>query len=133
MILRRTILKLGMMLPAALGLPAGARAEASDFDALVVDHRFSLLEPMPDATQLFTVAGDVTTLWYETLDPHWRQPGFVVAGYTGTDILFVLEHLAWDRGRRVVERRMIENGGDGRPPLVYWVIAPVHPSATPKV
>ena len=69
----------------------------------------------------------MTPLWFDVLDPRWRLPGFVLAGYTGPDVLFVLERLAWDRGRRVTVRQMLALHADSMP-LTFWVIAPVHPS-----
>lgn len=129
---RRDLLKAGLALP-ALGLAFAADAATEDakaagigggaeIDAFVVDRRhWPADKPLPHEATLYVVEGDMTNLWYDTLDLRWRQPGFVVAGRTGPDALFVLEQLAWSRGRRVTFRR--EEGE-----VVHWVISPVHPS-----
>jgi hypothetical protein len=131
---RRDLLKVGLALPAALALPARALAampgiDGPGIDALVLDRRM-LGGAMPPevAPALHLIDGDVTALWYETLDPRWRKPGFVLAGMTGEDSLFVLEQLAWDRGRRVTQRQIVHNAAvDGRN-MVRWIIAPYHSS-----
>jgi len=130
---RRTLLKTGLLAPAALALPITALAanlgRDAAIDLLVVDRRYPDVQGMQSGpAPAHTIDGDVTALWYHTLDPHWRRPGFVVAGYTGPDALFVLERLAWDRGRRVIERRPIAGISVHGLPLTRWVIAPVHPS-----
>lgn len=128
MIDRRTLLKTGLLAPVALAWPIPVLAAAPGFDALIIDTRYPEAQRIgPTPAQVHYIDGDVTTLWYHTLDRRWRRPGFVVAGYTGADTLFVLERLAWDRGRRVTQRRQVANSGaDGRP-LTFWVIAPRHP------
>jgi hypothetical protein len=130
MIDRRDLLKIGAATPLALGFPAALSAATKRIDLWVKDARFdqptsSIVLPRT----IVLVDGDVTPLWTATLDDAWRRPGFVVAGTSGSDTLFVLEQLAWSRGRRVVERREIAPRADGRPALVRWLIAPVHPSA----
>lgn len=129
MIGRRDLLKIGVAAPVALGLPAAARAAARGADLWVEDTRYaaaSISFPLP-RTQTIT-NGDVTPLWTKTLDDAWRAPGFVVAGTTGSDVLFVLEQLAWSRGRRVIERTIMSPRTVGQPALVRWRIAPSHPS-----
>lgn len=130
MISRRDLLKWSAVTPAIIpDLHANLRSLPSGVDALVVDSRFS----QPDIVDRFDrrvhlFEGDVTKVWFEVLDPRWREPGFVLGGITGQDALFVLERLAWDRGRRVTDRRELPAmGTDGRP-VVNWIIAPVHPS-----
>ena len=130
---RRTLLKTGLLAPLALAWPATSLLAASGFesaiDLLVLDRRYpELRTACPGSTPLRYIDGDVTALWYHTLDPRWRRPGFVVAGFTGPDALFVLERLAWDRGRRVIERRPMTGVGMDGLPMTRWVIAPVHPS-----
>ncbi|MBS0367046.1 MAG: hypothetical protein JSR67_14615 [Proteobacteria bacterium] len=48
--------------------------------------------------------GDVTPVWFEQLDPVWRQYPLAVAGLTTEGALFCLEQFAWDNGMRVAYR-----------------------------
>ncbi|HEX5419030.1 MAG TPA: hypothetical protein VFY39_03455 [Gammaproteobacteria bacterium] len=58
--------------------------------------------------------GDITAFWYQELDGVWRRasaaqrgegpPAAAIAGLTAHGPLFCLEHLAWERGLRVVFR-----------------------------
>ena len=130
MITRRNLLKWSAVTPAIIpDLQSQIRSLPSGVDALVLDSRFSqpgLADRFDQRVHLFS--GDVTALWFDVLDPRWRKPGFMLGGITGQDALFVLERLAWDRGRRVTARRELPAmGADGRP-VVNWIIAPVHPS-----
>lgn len=129
MIERRDILKWGVAAPLLAGVPQAVMAAMPETpDGFVLDRRFPLAQSADvGSARLFQVDGDVTALWYETLDPLWRKPGFVLGGITGKDVLFVLETLAPDRGRRVVSRKHLQPAGEGEGP-VAWVIAPVHPS-----
>ncbi len=134
MISRRDLMKWGALVPALVGGSARAMANVPDgLDALVVDVRHAPgIIANPGGVQVLRFDGDVTQLWFETLDPLWRKPGFVLGGITGRDALFVLETLSWDRGRRVVSRKDMP-GRSGRMDgaangPVSWVIAPVHPS-----
>lgn len=100
----------------------------ADFDRPPLD-RPPLDRPPFDGPEIWRIDGDVTGLYYHRLDRIWRQPGFVLAGITGADALFVLGTLAGGYGRRVVSRRDLGErgqGGGGAP--VAWIIAPVHPS-----
>lgn len=127
---RRELLKWGAVAPVlASGPYAALAAMPGGVDALVADSRFAHagLAGMA-ARQSYTIDGDVTALWYHTLDALWRKPGFVLGGVTGSDALFVLERLAADRGRRVVSRRELQPAQAGRTAAVSWIIAPVHPS-----
>jgi hypothetical protein len=130
MISRRNLLKWSAVAPAIIpDLRAQIRTLPSGVDAMVLDSRFTqpgLAERFDRRVHLFS--GDVTDLWFEVLDPRWRRPGFVLGGITGEDALFVLERLAWDRGRRVTARRELPAQGPGGRPVVNWIIAPVHPS-----
>lgn len=138
---RRDLLKWGMVAPAiaagATSLTTAAMAKnpgALGLDALVLDTRLG--EQGIGAQELSTQAGlpihrfkgDVTTLWTDLLDQQWRKKGFVLGGITGRDALFVLEHLAWDRGRRVAFRRELSIHGQDGFPAISWIIAPHHPS-----
>ncbi|MFO7286634.1 MAG: twin-arginine translocation signal domain-containing protein [Gammaproteobacteria bacterium] len=131
MISRRALLKWGAAAAAAPVVVNASRLGplVEGADALLIDTRY--VRELVDrvyASRIHACDGDVTRVWFETLDPAWRKPGFVVAGITGDDVLFVLERLAWDRGRRVVARNdLAPRGADGRS-VASWIIAPVHPS-----
>ncbi|HWJ68878.1 MAG TPA: hypothetical protein VNS79_02360 [Sphingobium sp.] len=129
MIDRRDMLKMGAAAPLLMSFPARAMIAPAQPQALVVDRRFdvSLAGLLRDLPRLVT-DGDVTRLWVETLDPAWRKPGFALEGVTGEDVLFILEHFAWDRGRRVVHRQEVAPRSASRPALIHWAIAPVHPA-----
>lgn len=134
MIDRRELLKWGVVAPVLAGAPHAAMAAMPrGVDALVVDSRLGEAARLsgPSAPRTYVIDGDVTALWYHTLDGIWRRPGFVLAGITGTDALFVLERLAVDRGRRVISRKELPAPGaapGAAIPAASWVIAPVHPS-----
>src|SRR5690606_13804188 len=101
MITRRDLVKWGAVAPAVAVTPGVTWARMPQgVDALVVDRRLGAAVPSFDARQVYPIDGDVTALWYDVLDTRWRRPGFVLAGLTGRDTLFVLETLAADRGRR---------------------------------
>ncbi len=67
-------------------------------------------------------AGDVTNLWYEELDVHWRQEPVAVAGMTRHGPLFCLERLAWDVGMRLVYRAEHRPTSDGED----WALRAAH-------
>lgn len=48
--------------------------------------------------------GDVSRLWYETLQPKWREAPAVLVGMTTARTLLCLEQLARDHGMRVAVR-----------------------------
>jgi hypothetical protein len=48
--------------------------------------------------------GDITDLWFNDLDPHWRRNRVAIAGLTTEAAHFCLERLAWDHGLRTVFR-----------------------------
>jgi hypothetical protein len=78
-------------------------------DAVVVDQRFPESVEFGrtlalNGTQLYSMHGDVTEVWYSRLHPLWKARGGVVAGLTGGGVLFCLERLGWDHGLRVVQR-----------------------------
>jgi len=129
MITRRDLVKWGAVAPAVAVTPGVTWARMPQgVDALVVDRRLGAAVPSFDARQVYQIDGDVTALWYDVLDTRWRRPGFVLAGLTGRDTLFVLETLAADRGRRVVSRQPLERTGAADRQALAWIIAPVHPS-----
>jgi len=129
MIDRRNVLKWGAVVPVLGALPYTALATTPEgLDAFVLDRRFQQSAPESLGVAIHAIDGDVTALWYETLDPVWRKPGFVLGGITGRDALFVLETLAPDRGRRVVSRKDLPPAKGASEGPVSWVIAPVHPS-----
>jgi hypothetical protein len=125
---RRDLLKIGVVTPLALGFPAALRAATTGVSLWVQDDRFEAVKSKALPRSATLTDGDVTPLWTGTLDEAWRKRGFVVAGVTGSDTLFVLEQLAWARGRRVIERSEVAPAKDGRPALIRWIIAPTHPS-----
>lgn len=125
---RRDVIKWGVVAPSLASVPALLQAQMPQgIDAFVVDRRFIIDLPEGNAATIHTIDGDVTKLWFDTLDLRWRQPGFVLGGITGADALFVLEVLARDRGRRVISRKGLP-AVDGAVAPISWVIAPVHAS-----
>ena len=71
-------------------------------------------------------SGDITPFWFNELSRRWNEGPAAVAGVTGHGPLFVLEHLAWDHGMRVIVREELPrepNAGDAEP-LFSWVIGP---------
>lgn len=126
---RRAVLQAAVAFPGVFAVPAGFAAAASGvlatpafvsstIDAFVVDRRFwPAGKALPEGMELHFVDGNANLLWYDQLDVRWRQPGYVLAGRSGEDVLFVLEQLAFGRGRRVTTRQ----AKDG---IVSWVIAP---------
>jgi hypothetical protein len=128
---RRDLLKIGVVTPLALGFPAALRAATTGIALWVQDDRFDVGTVSAALSRSAMLSsGDVTPLWTGMLDDAWRKRGFAVAGLTGSDALFVLEQLAWSRGRRVIERSEVAPAQDGKPALVRWIIAPVHASVT---
>ena len=70
-------------------------AEGVSLDRMLLDERFAAQFPADQAgVPQLRFAGDVTRVWYDTLDRRWREPGHVLGGITGSDALFVLEVLA---------------------------------------
>jgi hypothetical protein len=91
------------------------------------------------------IRGDITGLWFNDLDRHWRERRAPVAGLTTESALFCLERLAWDHQMRVAFRAehplplasgprlaralivgrlpMASQVADGREFLVSWRIA----------
>lgn len=131
MISRRTLLKWSAA--ASIAVPATGYAQMAHvpegIDAVLLDRRYAPAT-LGDAfgRRVYSFAGDVTRVWFDTLDPIWRRPGFVLGGITGQDALFVLERLAWDRGRKVIDRSELPRRGADGQAILSWVIAPVHPS-----
>jgi hypothetical protein len=130
MIERRDVLKLGAAASLTIGLSAPLMARTQGAAMWVRDMRYGRTGAGVSTAPEHVINGDVTALWTGALDDAWRGRGFVVAGVTGSDALFVLEQLAWSRGRRVTQRQQIAPAGDGLPALVQWAIEPVHPSVT---
>ncbi|MPT47754.1 MAG: hypothetical protein E2598_04930 [Sphingobium sp.] len=132
---RRGLLKAGGLASAALGVSGAsmsAKAWAASVPAIdlrVIDQRvWPRAADMPQGAPLHLIDGDVTHLWYDTLYQAWKKPGFVVAGVTKADALFVLEHLAWDNRYKVIERRPLLDDDGQATDAIQWVIAPAHPS-----
>ena len=132
MISRRDVIKWGAVGTAVATSTGAAFARGAEgLDAFLVDERFAADMPAGEtAARVLRFKGDVTKVWFETLDPAWRGRGFVLGGITGSDTLFVLENLARQQGRRVVSQTVLgEKDARGVAP-VSWIIAPVHPSVT---
>lgn len=72
--------------------------------------------------------GDITPFWFNELSLRWKQAPAAIAGVTGHGPLFVLEHLAWDYGLRVMVREELprEPGAGDAEPLFSWVIGPAN-------
>jgi hypothetical protein len=122
---RRTILKTGMALPAtrlfgtvlppSVGHAAGDTLELERF---VYDPRFAEAYDIAQqagrlGVSLSPVADDLMSLWYDQLDPLWKQAPQALGGVTMAEALFVLETLAMDRGMRLVyrgEHGLVEDG-----------------------
>lgn len=130
MIARRDVIKWGVVAPALAAAPTMARATAPQgLDAMLLDERFAAQFPADQGgVPLLRFAGDVTRVWYDTLDRRWREPGHVLGGITGSDALFVLEVLATHHGRRVISRTALGPADARGVAPVSWVIAPYHPS-----
>jgi hypothetical protein len=133
---RREVLIAGAAGALAANLAALASTTGFPKVMVVADTRFAestafALEAAKSGHRLAMVDGDVTALWYGTLDQLWRNELIPIAGLTGSDVLFCLERLAMDRGLRVVfkgEHRRFGNDRLSRaitapPPLVSWAIA----------
>lgn len=121
---RRDMLALGGGAVSLAGWPAGAMPSIVTIRGHVSDTRFPRIAPPRLASWAWheAIDGDVTALWYDRLDRAWRDPhAGAVSGVTGADALFVLEHLAWDRQRRVALRQEVPGQG-GPVPLVRWII-----------
>ena len=108
-------------------LPApGIGALAADgvgLDGVISDRRFAESRAFGSAAEArgiahWPMAGDVTRIWLQELDPRWRRGAAIVAGLTTRQALFCLEQLARDRGMRVFRR--IEHSEL----LVSWLIQP---------
>ena len=118
MIDRRTFIASSLAVPAAswaaplvtpFGHAVAAEADLLALDRFVFDARFAEASDVAAQIEglgvsLAPFAGDLTELWYEELDLHWKQAPMALAGVTTQEGLFVLETLALDRGMRVVFR-----------------------------
>ena len=109
----------------AAGLVAAGVADAMPLPPApmaVADRRFAAARAFAAGrTRVAWIDGDISDLWYRTLDPLWRTP-VAVAGMTDYGAFFCLERLAWDRGLRTA-RKTGHRGGDA-PLLIEWMFAP---------
>lgn len=125
---RRRFMAGGMAVSAAASLAVVApvsRAASSDPLGLRLPLHFALFDTRFPAAHAFARAlavrgvtlapfdGDVTPVWFEQLDPVWRQYPLTVAGLTTEGALFCLEQLAWDNGMRVAYRGLHAASPDG--------------------
>jgi hypothetical protein len=114
---RRRFMAAGVTVSAAASLAAvGSRSAKSDPLGLQLPLNLALFDTRFPAAHAFARAlairgvtlapfdGDVTPVWFEQLDPVWRQYPLTVAGLTTEGALFCLEQLAWDNGMRVAYR-----------------------------
>jgi hypothetical protein len=91
------------------GLAQTPRRREHGPDHLILDPGSLLSATIDDharaaAIPAFATEGDITALWFEILDPLWRQGKSTVAGVTSPEAIFCLERLAWDHGMRMVFR-----------------------------
>ena len=125
---RRRFMKSGIAVSAAASLaavPSVSRATSSDPLGLKLPLHLALFDTRFPAAHAFARAlairgvtlapfdGDVTPVWFEQLDPVWRQYPLTVAGLTTEGALFCLEQLAWDNGMRVAYRGIHAASPDG--------------------
>ncbi len=135
MINRRQVLKGAAAASAAatgvLSLRASAAAsrESSRVELFVFDRRFAdaraaAARHAASGVEAAGFSGDLTQLWYDRLDLHWRRAPMTLSGVTTAGGLFVLETLAADRGMRVIQRTELPADAAGGEPLYSWTIAP---------
>jgi hypothetical protein len=123
---RRQVVKAGLAAIAASGSPgvAGAAVPEPVVFRAIYDDRFAQARAFARMASrrewpVRPIRGDVTRLWYEELDPRWKEGPAAIAGFTVPASLFCLDMLARDRGMRLLARTDLP--GDG---LVWWLIAP---------
>lgn len=88
-------------------------------DVLILDARYPQarefgLGASSRITALRDINGDITRLWQTELQQAWSRHQLPVAGLTERPALFLLEHLGWQHGMRVVfeAEHTPLNGGD---------------------
>jgi len=114
----------------SLRASAGASRESSQpvelfvFDRRFADARAAAARRAASGVETAGFAGDLTQLWYDRLDLHWRRAPMTLAGVTTAGGLFVLETLAADRGMRVIQRAELPADAASGEPLHSWTIAP---------
>ena len=112
---RRDFLKVGLTSGVVAGFNSKAIAASLESlalrqpDLVIADNRFEAsrrfgIEAARHGPPSHMIDGDITDLWFETLDPQWRRHPTIIAGMTAPQPLFCLERLAHDRGMRVVLR-----------------------------
>ena len=98
-----------LMPPAQPGpSPAGAGGPATSL-TVIYDARFPAARSFADGAEgrgyrSRSIAGDVTSLWFDELQPVWARGDEPVLGMTTAQSLFCLEQLAWNHWKRVVSR-----------------------------
>ncbi|MBS0614446.1 MAG: twin-arginine translocation signal domain-containing protein [Proteobacteria bacterium] len=125
---RRSFVKSGLAVGAAASVAAVASTSknaANDPLGLRLPIHLALFDTRFPAAHAFARAlairgvtlapydGDVTPVWFNQLDPVWRQYPLAVAGLTTEGALFCLEQLAWDNRMRVVYRGLHESSAQG--------------------
>jgi hypothetical protein len=86
-----------------------ARSRGTPLYKVIFDTRFQACRAFAAAAgqldcRVHGIAGDVTALWYDKLQPRWSRGEGMIAGMTTTTALFCLEQLAWNHWMRVVAR-----------------------------
>lgn len=109
---RRDVLKASAALVsvAAASLPLRAEAaEALRYCKVAYDGCFAAAGLFAQRARelgadVFDIQGDITALWYEYLQPHWKAAPAAVAGLTRYNCLLALQMMASIHGLRVVYR-----------------------------
>ena len=114
-----TLLSLGSLIPEAARPGTLPARRCPGLACAVVDARYEPSrafagELQRAAVTVHPMAGDVTQVWYEHLQPLWRASCIAVAGFTSYATLFCLERLGWDHGLRMVYRGVHASAADHR-------------------
>jgi hypothetical protein len=113
---RREFIEMGVLV-SAVPLAAGSLASAATaapvegtlpykiiFDERFVESVAFGREAQRRGARVHSIAGDITSLWFNELDAQWKAQPITLAGLTAQGPLFCLEMLARDQGMRVVYR-----------------------------
>lgn len=124
---------------------AAGRYYKAVFDERFEDARVFAIEAVAREIRAVAIRGDITSVYFDDLDPRWKQGPVWLTGVTTPASLFCLDLLARDRGMRLnhyLEKpriATIRDVLDGALPcrnmtthlpasdpcdLVFWIIAP---------
>ncbi len=78
----------------------GLRSHAV-YDARLAFQSVALRQQLGTVDELHTYHGDVTSIWYQLLDPLWAQGKIVTGGITRHSEFFLLRTLACERDHHV--------------------------------